>query len=276
MKNKKVFKWFLYIVLIGYAALTFFPFLWANSASFKSYSEITGGGLNIFPESPTIAAYEKLFTIDEHFVRWIVNSLVICIVGTTLNVFLNSMAGYSLARLHFRGKNLVFYAILVSIMVPAQVLLIPNYLIVKSLGLLNTYSAVILPVAVNATFIFMMRQFYINFPRDVEEAAAIDGLGRLGIFFRISMPLAKPAIATQSVFVFLGFWNEFLKPKLYLADPAKYTLTVGIQTMMSRYSGITQWDEVMAASVISLIPILIIYVVLNKYFLQGIRMDGEK
>ncbi|MDP3444873.1 MAG: carbohydrate ABC transporter permease, partial [Ignavibacteria bacterium] len=166
--------------------------------------------------------------------------------------------------------------ILVSIMVPGQVLLIPNYLIVQWFGLMNSYSAVLLPAAVNATYIYMMRQFFINFPKEVEEAASIDGLGRIGIFFRIAMPLARPAIATQAVFIFMGFWNNFLQPKLYLQDPQLYTLTVGIQTMMSRYGGITQWEEVLAASVISLIPILIIYIILNKKFIQSVRMDGEK
>ncbi len=276
MKKKKHWIWLLYIILILYAAFTLFPFLWAVSASVKPYKEITGGGLNIIPHNFTVNAFKKLFLHDPNFPRWVVNSFFICTLGTGLNVIFNSMAGYSLARLTFKGKNMVFYAVLVSIMVPAQVLLIPNYLIVKNLGMLNSYRAVILPSAVNATYIFMMRQFYINFPKQIEEAAAIDGLGRISTFFRISMPLAKTSIATQSVFVFLGFWNEFLKPKLYLSDPSKYTLTVGIQSMMSRYGGITQWDEVMAASVISLIPILIIYIVLNKYFMQGIRMDGEK
>ena len=155
-------------------------------------------------------------------------------------------------------------------------MLIPNYLIISSLGLINSYTAVILPAAVNATYIIMMRQFFVNFPKSVEEAAKIDGLGRFGVFFRIAMPLAKPAIATQATFIFLGFWNNFLSPKLYLKDPAKYTLTVGIQASMSQYGGITQWDQVMAASIISLVPILIIYIVLNKYFMQSVRMDGEK
>ena len=276
MEKKKYSVWILYSILILYAAFTLFPFLWAVSASFKPYKEITGGGLNLIPHDFTVNAFKRLFLQDENFMKWVFNSFYLCTLGTVINVIFNSMAGYALARLDFKGKNLVFYIVLVSIMVPAQVLLIPNYLIVKNLGMLNSYRAVILPAAVNATYIFMMRQFYINFPKQVEEAAFIDGLGRISTFFRISMPLARASISTQAVFIFLGFWNEFLKPKLYLSDPSKYTLTVGIQSMMSRYGNITQWDEVMAASVISLIPILIIYIVLNKYFMQGIRMDGEK
>lgn len=266
----------LYIILISYAAFTLFPFLWAVSAAFKPYKEITGGGLHIIPRNPTLDAFKVLFLTDENFLRWVFNSFYLCIAVTFVNVMFNSMAGYSLARISFRGKQAIFYLILATIMVPGQILLIPNYLIIKQLGLLNSYSAIIFPSAVNASYIFMMRQFYINFPKVVEEAAMIDGLGRYGVFFRIAMPLAKPSIATMAVFSFLGMWNSFLGPKLYLADPAKYTLTVGIQTMMSRYSGITQWDQVMAASVISLVPILIIYITLNKYFMQGIRMDGEK
>jgi multiple sugar transport system permease protein len=275
-KLKPIAKPLLYLILITYALFTLFPFLWAVSASFKSYKEITGGGLNILPQDPTLNAFKTLFLTDKNFLRWVFNSFYLCILITFVNVIFNSMAGYSLARLNFKGKNVILYVILATIMVPGQILLIPNYLIIKQLGLLNSYSAIIFPSAVNASYIFLMRQFYYNFPRVVEEAAEIDGLGRLGVFFRIAMPLAKASIATMAVFVFLGVWNSFLGPKLYLADPEKYTLTVGIQTMMSRYSGITQWDQVMAASVISLIPILIIYITLNQYFMQGIRMDGDK
>ena len=273
---KKYIKPSLYLILIVYAAFTLFPFLWAVSGAFKSYKEITSGSMSIIPNDPTFNAFIKLFQMDDLFLRWVFNSFWLCTLGTIINVLLNSMAGYSLARLRFKGSQAVFYMILATIMVPGQVLLIPNYLIVKNLGLINSFGAILFPSAVNATYIFMMRQFFINFPKELEEAAAIDGLSRIGTFFRIAMPLAKVSISTQAVFIFLGFWNNFLQPKLYLQDPAKYTLTVGIQSMMSRYSGITQWDEVLAASVISLVPILIIYIVLNKYFMQSVRMDGEK
>ncbi len=275
-KMKKLIKPGLYLILIVYAGFTLFPFLWAVSGAFKSYQEITSGSMSIFPNEPTFNAFIKLFKMDDLFLRWAFNSFWLCTLGTVINVVLNSMAGYSLARLSFKGRDAVFYLIIATIMVPGQVLLIPNYLIVKNLGLINSFGAILFPSAVNATYIFMMRQFFMNFPKDIEEAASIDGLGRIGTFFRIAMPLAKVSISTQAVFIFLGFWNNFLQPKLYLQDPAKYTLTVGIQSMMSRYSGITQWDEVLAASVISLIPILMIYIVLNKYFMSGVRMDGEK
>lgn len=275
-KNETNGRVVLYMILVIYAVITLFPFLWTVSSSFKSYQEITSGSLSLIPKEPTLDAYKKLIFSNENFVQWIKNSFIIATTITVFNVLFNSMAGYALAKIEFKGRNLMFMLILFVIMVPGQVLLIPNYLIIKNLGMLDSYSAVIVPSTVTATYIFMMRQFYINFPSEVEEAAKVDGLGRLGIFFRISLPLAKPSIATQAIFIFLGAWNEFLKSKLYLSSPSKYTLTVGIQTMMSQYSGISQWDQVMAASVISLVPILILYIVLNKYFMEGVRMDGEK
>jgi multiple sugar transport system permease protein len=259
-----------------YGVITTFPFLWAVSGSFKTYQELTSGGLNLIPRQFTTHSYRQLFSQSDLFIRWIYNSFAIGIIGTFINVILNSMAGYALARVHFKGRNAIFYLLLAMIMVPAQVLIIPNYLIISSLGLLNSYTAVILPAAINVTFIFMMRQFFVNFPKSLEEAASIDGLGRLGIYFRIVFPLAKPALATQSIFIFMGFWNEFLRPKLYLRNPSQYTLTVGIQTMMAQYGPITQWDLVLTASVVSIIPIIILYIVLNKYFIQGVNINIEK
>ncbi len=266
----------LYTVLIFYSLFTLFPFLWALSASFKPYSEIVTGGLNIIPKEFTVDAYEKLIFGDDLFLKWIINSLFICVTITIANVIFNSLAGYALARLKFRGKGFVFNLILVVIMVPGQVLLIPNYLIIKYLGLLGTYSSIILPGVINASYIFMMRQFYLNFPKEVEEAAFVDGLNRLQVFFKIAIPLALPSIATQALFIFLGSWNEFMRAKLYLTDPSMYTITVGIQSMVSQNSNITQWDEVMAVSMLSLAPILVLYIVLNKYFMKNSRQGSDK
>src|SRR5699024_3540131 len=150
----------------------------------------------------------------------------ISVVGTFLNIIFNSMCGYALARLSFVGKKPLLVMVMVAIMVPAQILLIPNYLIMKNIGLLDTYSALIIPSAINFSYIFMMRQFFISFPREIEEAAQLDGLCRLSIFFRIVMPMSKASIGTQAIFVFLGFWNDFMKPLLYTTSQEKYTLTL--------------------------------------------------
>lgn len=274
-KKQKILKILLYSVLIIYAVATFYPFIWAVAASFKPLREIVSGNLNLMPKNFTLDNYKYIFGRSSLFTRWFFNSVIISLIGTAINIFLNTMAGYALARLKFPGRDRMFYALLAIMMIPSQVLLIPNYLILMNLGLLDSFSALILPAAVNIGNIFMMRQFFLSFPKDIEEAAAIDGLGRFQTFFRIVMPLAKPSIATQAVFIFMSFWNEFMKPMLYMTTPSKYTLTLGLQTFQGQNGGV-RWDQTMAASVITIVPIIILYIVFNKYFLQGIRMDGEK
>lgn len=274
-KKQKILKILLYSVLIIYAVATFYPFIWAVAASFKPLREIVSGNLNLMPKNFTLDNYKYIFGRSSLFTRWFFNSVIISLIGTAINIFLNTMAGYALARLKFPGRDRIFYALLAIMMIPSQVLLIPNYLILMNLGLLDSFSALILPAAVNIGNIFMMRQFFLSFPKDIEEAAAIDGLGRFQTFFRIVMPLAKPSIATQAVFIFMSFWNEFMKPMLYMTTPSKYTLTLGLQTFQGQNGGV-RWDQTMAASVITIVPIIILYIVFNKYFLQGIRMDGEK
>lgn len=276
MKKKlTVSKALLYLALIFVAAITIYPFLWMISASFKPLKEIVGGNLSLLSENMSLDNYKYIFGRSSLFPRWFLNSLIIAVIGTTVNVFINTMAGYSLSRLSFPGRDRIYHLLLAMMMVPSQVLLIPNYLILQKLGMLDSYSALILPAAANIGNIFLMRQFFMSFPREVEEAASIDGLGRYGRFFRICMPLAKPTIATQAIFVFMGFWNEFTKPMLYIKSASKYTLTLGLQSFQSQNAG-TMWHQVMAAACISVFPIIIIYLIFNKYFLVGVRMDGEK
>ncbi len=274
--KEKALKIVLYTIVIGYAVITLFPFLWAVAASFKPVSEIVSGNMSLIPEEPTLNAYRNLLLDNNMFWRWMINSFLIAGVGTLCNVVFNTMAGYALARIHFRGRNLILNIIIATITIPGQVLLIPNYVIITQFGLNDTYAAVILLSAINASYIVMMRQFFINFPADVEEAAAIDGLNRWQIFWKMGFPIAKPAIATQSLFIFMGIWNEFLKTKLYLSTPSKYTITVGLQALSQSNGDSVPWDLVMASSVMSILPMIILYIILNKYFLEGVRMGGEK
>lgn len=265
----------LYVILIMAAVLTIYPFLWMVSASFKPLKEIVGGNMKLISENMSLDNYKYILGRSSLFPKWFLNSFIVALIGTTVNVFINTMAGYSLSRLSFPGRDQIYHALLVLMMVPAQVLLIPNYLILQKMGLLDTYAALVLPSAANIGNIFLMRQFFMNFPKEVEEAASIDGLGRYGRFFRICMPLARPTIATQAIFVFMGFWNEFTKSMLYIKTASKYTLTLGLQSFQSQNAG-TMWHQVMAAACISVFPIIIIYLIFNKYFLVGVRMDGEK
>ena len=265
----------LYVILITAAVMTIYPFLWMVSASFKPLKEIVGGNMKLISENMSLDNYKYILGRSSLFPKWFFNSFIVALIGTTVNVFINTMAGYSLSRLSFPGRDQIYHALLVLMMVPAQVLLIPTYLILQKMGLLDTYAALVLPSAANIGNIFLMRQFFMNFPKEVEEAASIDGLGRYGRFFRICMPLARPTIATQAIFVFMGFWNEFTKSMLYIKTASKYTLTLGLQSFQSQNAG-TMWHQVMAAACISVFPIIIIYLIFNKYFLVGVRMDGEK
>lgn len=274
-EKSKILKMILYIVLIVYAIITLYPFLWALAASFKPLKEIVSGSPALMPKHFTLANYQYITGTSSLFTRWFMNSVIVSIIGTIVNLFLNTMAGYALARLNFPGRQKIYYGFLALMMVPTQVLLIPNYLILMNLGMLDTFGSLILPAAINIANIFMMRQFFLSFPMDVEEAAEIDGLGRIATFFRIVMPLARPSIATQALFVFMAFWNNFMQPMLYISTPKKYTLTLGLQTFTSQAAGV-RWDHTMAASIVSIIPIIILYIIFNGYFLQGVRMDGEK
>lgn len=264
----------LYLLLVGYAALTVVPFLWALSASFKPLAEIAAGGNHLIPQQFTLDNYKTIFVQEPLFGRWLWNSAIAAICVTLLNLLFNSMAGYALARIQFFGNQFWFLIILAALMIPGQVTLLPKFLILKSLGWLNTYQGLILPSAINATFIFMMRQFFINFPKELEEAAALDGLGRVETFFRVVLPLAKPALAAQTIFVFMGSWNEFLLPLVVMADPEMFTLPLGLNAFKGQY--VSYWNYIMAASIIFTLPALAIYAFFNRYFIQGVTFTGSK
>lgn len=264
----------LYVVLTLYAIVTLIPFLWALSASFKPLSEIVSGESNFLPKNFTLDNYKQIFFQEPLFSRWLFNSVVIAVSVTVFNVLFNSMAGYALARLDFRGRHFWFLLILSILAVPAQITLIPTFLILKLFGWLNSYQGMIIPSMVNATFIFMMRQFFVNFPKELEEAAALDGLTPFGIFWRIVLPLAKPALAAQAVFVFMGSWNNFLLPVVILFDPEMFTLPLGLNSFKGQY--ISYWNYIMAASMVFTLPALIIYAFFNRYFIQGVTFTGGK
>ena len=267
-------KLLLYIVLALYAIITLVPFLWALSASFKPLAEIVAGKPNFLPNNFTLDNYKQIFIEEPLFLRWFFNSVFIAISVTILNLLFNSMAGYALARLRFRGRRFWFFLILAVLAVPIQVTLIPTFLILKTFGWLNSYQGMIIPSMVNATFIFMMRQFFINFPQELEEAAALDGLSTFGIFRHIVLPLAKPALAAQAVFIFMSSWNNFLLPVVILFDPEMFTLPLGLNSFKGQY--ISYWNYIMAASMVFTLPALAIYAFFNRYFIQSVSFTGTK
>ncbi|MDZ7967351.1 MAG: carbohydrate ABC transporter permease [Nostoc sp. DedSLP03] len=277
MTNTSGLSWLkalLYVLLTLYAIITLIPFLWALSASFKPLTEIVSGKPNFLPKNFTLDNYRQIFLQEPLFWRWLFNSVAIALSVTLLNLLLNSMAGYALARLRFVGKRFWFFLILAVLAVPTQITLIPTFLILKAIGWLNSYQGMIVPSMVNATFIFMMRQFFINFPKELEEAAQLDGLNTFGIFRHIVLPLAKPALAAQAVFVFMGSWNNFLLPIVILFDPEMFTLPLGLNTFKGQY--ISYWNYIMAASMVFTLPALGIYAFFNRYFIQSVTFTGGK
>lgn len=267
-------KLLLYLILTLYAVITLVPFLWALSASFKPLSEIISGELNFIPHNFTLDNYRQIFLQEPLFWRWFFNSVVIAVSVTGLNLLFNSMAGYALARLRFVGQRFWFFLILALLAVPTQITLIPTFLILKAIGWLNSYQGMIVPGMVNATFIFMMRQFFVNFPPELEEAGQLDGLNTWGIFRHIVLPLAKPALAAQAVFVFMSSWNNFLLPIVILFEPEMFTLPLGLNSFRGQY--ISYWNYIMAASMVFTLPALGIYAFFNRYFIQGATFTGGK
>lgn len=267
-------KYVIYALLFLYAAVTLVPFLWALSSSFKTLEEIVAGGIRFIPKQFTLQNYYDIFVREPLFTRWMFNSALIAVVATVSNILFNSMAGYALARIDFIGNKVMFFIILGVQMIPGQLTIVPAYLIMKELGWLNTYAALTVPMMANATFTFMMRQFFINFPKELEEASQLDGLSRFGIFFRIALPLAVPALAAQMIFVFMGAWNEFLKPLMFVSDKSMFTLTLGLNTFKGQY--ISYWNYIMAASMVFTLLALLIYAFFNRFFIKGITFTGGK
>lgn len=273
MVSKRL-SWFVYIPLTLYAVVTLIPFLWALSTSFKPLSEIVSEGMNFLPRQFTFQNYSSIFLQEPLFLRWLFNSVLIAVIVTICNLLLNSMAGYALARLQFRGKRFWFFLILAVLAVPGQVTLLPTFLILKNLGWLNSYQGMIVPCIINATFIFMMRQFFLNFPKELEEAAELDGLNRFETFWYIVLPLAKPALAAQAIFVFMGSWNNFSLPLVILFSPEMFTLPLGLNAFKGQYN--IYWNYIMVASMVFTLPVLIIYLFFNRYFIQSAMFTGTK
>lgn len=272
-----IFKSFLYSILITYLLITLYPFLWSIFSSFKSDLEISNGSFNPFPEKWTSKNYSDLFDMGGGLIKsWIFNSFIVAFFGTLGNVIFNTFAGYSLARIKMPGRNKILWTFLALMMVPGQVGLIPNYILLKSMGMTNTLSALIIPAFVNISFIFMSRQFFLKFPKDIEEASRIDGQNRIVFIFRTVLPLMKPMIMTQAVFSFMGFWNNFMVAKMYIDTQENFTLTVGIQSLLERDANKVSYGQILAGSSISIFPILLLYTILNSSFMNSSRMDGNK
>jgi len=276
-----------YLLLSAVAALMILPFVWTVSTSFKPNELIFAPTIQIIPTQVTLQHYIAAFTTVP-FARYFFNSLFLALAGVFSNLFFGSLAGYAYARMHFRGRLTLFRLQLVAFMVPGVVTIIPTFIVLRSFpfaggndwrglggtGLLNNYLAIILPGAAGAFAVFLMRQFFLTLPSELGEAARIDGCGEFGIFWRIYMPLCRPALATLALFTFSAGWNSFLWPLIVLQDPELSTVQMGLQSFTFNHQ--TEYGPLMAASVVATLPTLILFIFAQRYFVQGISFTGTK
>lgn len=261
----------LYAIAILYACIALGPFLWTAITSFKSASETAK--MTIDFSKLTFSNYTYIWS-KFPFLRWTFNSIWIAFIVTAGNMLINSMAGYALARLEFPGKKVIFILILAMMMVPGQVVMVPTYMLLSKFGWVDSFKGMTIPFLYSLFNIFLMRQFFLNLPKSLEEAALIDGMGRFGIFFKIAIPLAKPALSTQFILTFAGNWNSFMWPSLLASSPEHYTLSVGLNSFYGQYFSL--WNQVTAGVMILTVPTVILFLIFQKNFIKGISTSGLK
>ena len=255
---------FLYALLVILAIIYIFPFLVQVATSFKTDSEAASNALSLIPQTVTFAAYETLFGRSD-FPLWFVNSTIVTVVVTLGRVFFVSLAGYALARLHFRGRGAIFALVVAVMAVPAVVLLIPKFLVLNQIGIYDTYAAMILPLLVDAAGVFIMKNFFESIPVSVEEQARIDGAGAFRVFWSVVLPMARPALITIVILSFQGSWNELSHFIVATQSPELTTLTKGVASLASgQLSQGTQYPIKLAAALIMTLPVAVLFFIFQK------------
>ncbi len=283
-----------YIILVPGAILFVAPFAWLVSASFQQMGDIFSWPPQWIPQHPSLHGYKSFLGIGKSAVgspqawRWFANSAFVATSVTILQLFFNSLAAFVFAKRQFPGKNAIFMVFLATMMVPGQVTLIPNYLVLKHIplfggnnilgqggsGWLDSYYGLILPGCVSAFGIFLMRQYMASIPDELLDAARIDGASEFKIYYRIMLPLCGPALAATGIFTFVAAWEDFFWPLIIVSSPEKYTAPLGLALFVVKNR--TQWDVVMAGSVIATIPMVLVFIIFQRRFIQGIAVSGLK
>lgn len=273
MKPRIWLKLSAHVVLLIGSVIMLFPFIWSICTSLKNVNEVFTFPPSFFGAELKFSNYTNM-TDRFPIVRFFLNTLKITVIVVVSQLITSSMAGYVFARLRFRFREGLFGLYLATLMVPAQVTMIPTFLLMKYYGLLDTHWSLILPGLVSAFGTFLLRQFFSTIPEALEEAAKIDGCTPFGIYWRIFVPLSKPAMATLGIFIMLGTWNDFVNPLIFINSMSKMTLTLGLANMQGLYS--TDWPALMAATVITILPILIVFLSAQDIFVRGVTLSGLK
>lgn len=270
---RRVGRGLLYVALGTGAVAMIFPFIWMVSTSFQSAGALLVPPPRLIPSPIETGNYAEVATAFP-LLRFLLNSVGVAAVSTVLQLITSAMAAYAFARLTFRGRDALFLLYIATLMVPLQVTIMPLFVEMKYLGLINSYPGLILPSIASAFGTFLLRQAFLGLPRELEEAAFMDGAGHLTVFRRIVVPLALPALATFGIFAFMASWNSFLWPLVIVNSPDLMTLPVGLSNLQGRYE--TAWNLLMAGSTVAVLPILFVYLVGQKYVIRGVTLSGLK
>lgn len=260
-------------LLIGLAVVALFPLLWMLSVSFMAPGEAGALPPPLLPAHPGWANYRELF-LRAGMGRYLLNSLLVSSAITALSLVFNLMAGYAFAKLRFAGRERLFRALLGALVIPAQVAMLPLFLLLKYAGLVNSYAGVVMPAMATVFGVFLVRQYARSIPDELLEAARIDGAGEWRIFARIVLPLLKPIIATLAIFSFLAAWNDFMWPLIVLTGQEHYTLPIGLASLAREHA--QDSELMMAGSVVTVLPVLLLFLSLQRYYLQGLLLGSVK
>jgi multiple sugar transport system permease protein len=267
-----------YSVLSIFALIFLYPFVLSAATSFKTRPDVAAHPVAPWPSDFSGRAWADVF-LHSDFPLWTFNSLFVTVVATLARIFIDSLAGYSLARLKWRGRGVMFAGILAILAVPPIVLVVPRFLVLKEMSMLNSYGGLILPLAVDGVGIFIMKQFFEQLPRELEEAARIDGANIYQAYWHVVLPLARPALLTLTILSFQGVWNEFLTPLIVVrASPSHWTLPFGLSTLGRGGAGGQSYDYpvMMAGSLLTIIPVAIIFIIFQRFFVRGVASTGVK
>ena len=263
----------LYALLTAASLVMLFPFAWMLSSSFKPDADIFNFPIQWIPPNMFPQNYVRVWQ-SIHYGQLLSNTTFLAVMITSLQILTSTLAGYAFAKIQFPENRVIFLCYLATLMVPYQVIMIPQFVTIRLMHLMNTHWAIILIQAFSPFGVFMMRQFFLNIPMELSEAARIDGLGDFGIYYRIILPLSKPAIASLAIFTSVAVWNDFLTPLIYLNSTSKWTIQLGLRNMFAEYTA--DYGGVMAGAVLAILPILLVFILLQRYFIEGIAMSGIK
>lgn len=262
-----------HLSLAIFAFIFVFPIIWVFISSLKTSTELFSWPPTLWPDNPTIENYISSFQKGD-FLLYFKNSLIVAVFATILTLIINSMAGYALAKYKFKGNKIIFFAFISTLMIPAEVTMVPVFIVLRFFGMYDSLWGIIIPPAATPTGVFLVRQFMVTIPDELMESARIDGASEWKIFWKIMLPLAKPVLIALTIFSFMWRWNDFLGPFIILSTQTKYTIQVAIANFVGQYS--IDWTSLLSMNVIAMIPVLIVFLIFQKHFVKGIAMSGMK